>query len=242
MSARDDAPKPRTVSQEITEKLTRHIVESDYPAGAKLPTERELALQFGVTRHVVREALKRLEAVGVVRIRQGSGIYIENLQLTSGIELFDILMVQNDGSINFPMLRDVLEFRAHMVRTIVRLAATRRTEEELRELEAILEERRASAAEPARLEDIDLRLFRVVAQATHNKVYELMFNTMGRIFLKLRARIDIPLLGFEQTQKILERVVDAFEHKDDAMADLLVARYSRTIREALEAKYRIAAQ
>ena len=230
------ANAPHTMSQDITEKLMRRIVNGRYEVGSRLPTERELAIEFDVTRHVVREALKRLEAVGLVRIRQGSGIYVENLQLTGGVELFDVLLMNDDGSINLPLLNDILEFRGHMFRVVVRLAAVRRTPEELLGIRKALLERRALAGNAAGVEEVNLRIFRLITQATHNRVYELIFNTMGRISVRLGALIDIPLMGFEQTQAILERIMDAFDHKDEEMADLLVSRYLNSLKETLLGK------
>lgn len=230
------SPVAHTVSQEITEKLMRRIVDREYLPGTKLPTERELALEFEVTRHVVREALKRLEAVGLVRIRQGSGIYVENLQLTGGLELFEVLLKRQDGSINLAFLKDVLEFRGHLFREVARLAATRRTDDEFSQMRRLLHERREHANVPGRVEEINLSLFQLITRATHNQIYELLFNTLGRLSVRLGVLIDIPLLGFEQTQRMFERVMEAFEHQDDAMADLLVARYLESVREALEAK------
>ena len=57
----DSSPPLTTLSREITRKLTRRIVDQVYPPGTKLPTERDLAVEFDVTRHVVREALKRID-------------------------------------------------------------------------------------------------------------------------------------------------------------------------------------
>jgi GntR family transcriptional regulator, transcriptional repressor for pyruvate dehydrogenase complex len=226
----------QTLSQEITAKLTRRIVDNRYPSGTKLPTERDLAEEFGVTRHVIREALKRLEAVGLVRIRQGSGILVEDLPLTGGIELFEILLLREDGSINLPVLRNVLEFRANMVRSVVRLAAERRSDEEMRELESLLAQRAACAGDAEQLEQLTHRMFQVIAQATRNRVYELAFNTMGKVFFRLRALVDIPLMGHEQADLLLQRIMEAFEHRDSAMADLLVSRYLESLQQLLDSQ------
>jgi GntR family transcriptional regulator, transcriptional repressor for pyruvate dehydrogenase complex len=230
------APTPQTVSQKIAVTLIRDIVGGRYPTDTKLPTERDLAAEFGVARHAVREALKRLEALGLVYIRQGSGIYVKDPQLTGGVELFEVLMTLEDGSINAAFLRDVLEFRGHMSRLVARLAAARRTDEQLAAIKALVEERRSAWGDSERLATVNHRLFHVIAQATHNRIYELVFNTMGRITIRLGALIDIPLLGFEQTQRQLEQIVDAFEHQDAELADLLVARYIRAVEEMLPPK------
>jgi DNA-binding FadR family transcriptional regulator len=220
----------QTFSQEIAARLSRRIVEGQYPVGTRLPTERELAVEFGVTRHVVREALKRLEAVGLVRIRQGSGIHVENLQLTGGIELFDTLLTRDDGSINVPVLLDVLDFRAQMERQILRLAAERRTDEELAEMQRLFQQRQAVQDDPAALEKIYEQLFRLFARATRNRIYELLFNTMWRVFFKFSMMIDVPLMGMEQTERLLSRILEAFQERDGEMAELLVARHLAAIR------------
>ncbi len=223
-----------TLSQEITAKLTRRILNNNYRSGDKLPTERELASEFEVTRHVVREALKRLEAVGLVRIRQGSGIHVENLKLTGGIELFEILLRRDDGSVNLQVLQEILEFRADIARCVVRLAAQRRTEAEMREIRQVFEELRGATPGDRQGEHTAQRLFRLIVLATHNGVYELVFNTLERIFLQLRAMIDIPVMGQEQGFVFLSRLVEAFEQKDGEMADLLVVRYMERMQHNLE--------
>jgi GntR family transcriptional repressor for pyruvate dehydrogenase complex len=226
-------PPAQTMSQEITETLMRRVVAGYYPVDTRLPTERELAAEFGVTRHVVREALKRLEAVRLVRIRQGSGIYVQNLQLTGGIELFNILLKHEDGSVDFPFLKDVLEFRGQLFRLVARLAAARRTHEEMNAIRALVKSRADFREDHARLETVDLQLFHLFALATHNRIHELVFNTLGDLSIKLGALIDLPLLGFEQTQAALERIVEALDHKDEEMIDLLVVRYLNTLKESL---------
>ena len=71
-----EIPSVQTGSEDIAKKLTRRIFLGEFPKGAKLPAERELAAQYGVARTVLREAVKRLEAVGIVRSWRGSGVEI----------------------------------------------------------------------------------------------------------------------------------------------------------------------
>jgi GntR family transcriptional regulator, transcriptional repressor for pyruvate dehydrogenase complex len=221
-----------TRPQEIAGKLTRRILKGDYPTGARLPTERELAAEFETTRNVVREALKRLEAVGLIRILRGSGIYVENLQLTGGVELFDVLMTHDDGSLNVAFLRDTLELRGYVIRLIVRLAAVRRTPDELEHIRTLLGERAARREDPPGIADITLQLFREIAFATHNQVCHLMINTVDRVSIKLRAMVDTQVIQFAQSQEVFERLLDAFERRDDAMAELVVIRYLEAIEKA----------
>jgi DNA-binding FadR family transcriptional regulator len=222
-----------TLSLEITEKLARRITSGTYPVASKLPTERALAEEFGVARHVVREALKRIEALGLVRIRQGSGIYVEQMNFGAGAELFELLLRTDDGGVNFEYLKDVQEFRSHMVRAIVQLAVVRRDESELEELRSLVAALLSPETAGARREEVSERLFEVVAVATHNHVYKLVFHTMGRVFMKLRRMFDMPLLSAEEGSHILAGLLECFERRDVVRADLLACRYLNAMDQML---------
>ncbi|MCC6144410.1 MAG: FadR family transcriptional regulator [Candidatus Hydrogenedentes bacterium] len=208
-----------TVSKDITKVLIRRIVEEDYPPHTKLPTERALAQEFGVARHVVREALKRIEALGLVRIRQGSGIQVEPLPLTGGVELLQVLLTREDGAIDFGFLDDLQEFRDQSSRAIVRLAAMRRTEEELAQLRRVITARREALEDARRLNELNAELFHIVAKATHNRVYQLIVNTLGRIFLQFREGHDLPSQIKLRVQEVLENLLTAFEARDGDAAE-----------------------
>jgi len=112
----------RTLSCNVAEILTRRIVSGEYPVRSKLPTERLLSEEFGVNRHAVREALKRLEAIGLVEIKHGSGIYVQPLHLTAGIEIFDAMLFHIDGSIDPVILSNMLDFRRHVMTNLTQLS------------------------------------------------------------------------------------------------------------------------
>jgi DNA-binding FadR family transcriptional regulator len=222
-----------TLSLEITEKLARRITSGKYAVASKLPTERALAEEFGVARHVVREALKRIEALGLVRIRQGSGIYVEQLNFGAGAELFELLLRTEDGGINIEYLKDVQEFRSHMVRAIVQLAVVRRDDAELEELRSLVKTLLKPGIGDTERDATSERLFEVVAVATHNHVYKLVFHTMGRVFMKLRRMFDLPLLSAEEGSHILGGLLESFERRDVVRADLLACRYLNAMDQML---------
>lgn len=211
----------------IADSLARALFRGQYAKGEKLPTERELATQYGANRNVIREALKRLEALGLVSIRQGSGIYVEDVQFGSGVLLFEVLMVTDEGALNLDFIRDVLEFRLRVMRMMVGAAAERRTEEELAELSRLTAARGQAQGDPAQVKELTAAIHKLMAQATHNQVYQFVFNTTSRIQMKLWDLIDYPVLGLERMQPALEQLVTAFEARDAAMAELLVMRQAR---------------
>lgn len=225
--------KPLTTrSMDITECLTRRIIAGDYPVGSKLPTERALAEEFDVARHVIREALKRIEAVGLVTIRQGSGIYVQRLHFLAGIEIFDTLLTDVDGAINYPFLLDVMEFRKHIVRTIVQLSVERHTEEEAVEVRALFLELASSA--DADRERVYGALFERIAYSAHNQVYALLFNSVGRIFLKLRRTFEIPIVGITGVSTLLGELLRAYSERDVEAADRLITGYLEMLDQSIK--------
>src|SRR5215467_7443958 len=111
------------VAEEIVERLRSLILTGQYPPGSKLPPERELSKRLRVNRASLREALKKLEHLGLVRIRQGDGTRVQNFMETGGIELVQHLLPLGGGKPE--LIRDLLEFRRIFGREIARLAAAR---------------------------------------------------------------------------------------------------------------------
>jgi len=224
-----------TRSKKIADELCRKIVNKEYKPGEKLPTERELAEQFKATRHSVREALKRLEALGLVKIRQGSGIVVQDIDLIGGLELFDTLIRDENGMVNLPLLKDILEFRDNMVRQVVRLAAERHTQEELDELRYLFQKRKTTIYNPEELQKVNERFFRLFSQATRNQIYELLYNTMWQAFLKINEMVDILLIGKQELDRLAERILEAFEQRDGDLAELLITRHLEAVQKQFEA-------
>src|SRR5688572_33177489 len=98
------------VADEIVEQLRALILTGQYRAGDKLPPERQLAKELGVNRASLREALKKLEHMGLVKIRQGDGTRVQDFMSSAGIDILSHLIpLAQSGSLE--LVRDVLEFR-----------------------------------------------------------------------------------------------------------------------------------
>ena len=228
---RTGAKQAQTTSREITLRLLREFVAGTYLAGTRLPTERKLAEEFGVSRNIMREALKRLEALGLVTIRQGAGIFLEDVQMTAGLELVDVFFYREDGTINEDFLQDIYEAREALTRIVVRSVVIHRNQNEVDRLKELMKQRRASLHDPERLTSINLEWFRVLAGATHNIVFNLIFNTMSRYYLRLQEHLRWESLDRERTQISFERIVEAIEERNADLAEQLLLREMRLLRE-----------
>lgn len=177
--------RPPRLSEEVSAELEARIQRGDYAPGAQLPTEKVLAETFGVSRAVVREAIARLKADGLIETRQGSGAFV----------------AENPKSLNFRLtptggegLLHIFELRAMIEATIAELAARRRTAEDvaaMRESLKRMDEALASEANGAEADD-DFHL--AIASATHNPYVLRLAEFLGRQFSESRrlAWIDHP--------------------------------------------------
>jgi len=213
-----------TLSRELTTRLLRRIIDGAYPAGTKLPTERVLAEEFGVARTVVREALKRIEAYGMLTIRQGSGALVEDFQTVGGIELADLLIVRKDGSIDEEFVEDIGRLHENLHVWLTRLGALNSTKEEIEELKSLLRERAALPQGDDGRRSLTFEITRRIFQASHNRYLQLLFNTLSRTTRTSRTIFELPAHFDPGIQLFFERLVEAFENRDADMAGLLTAR------------------
>lgn len=125
-----EAIEPRRLYRRIADQLRLLIDQGEYPVGSKLPTERELASQLGVSRPTVREALIALEVEGRLKIRVGSGIYVVDPQPGHAIP--------NSATIEGSF--EILRARAFVESAIAEEAARRATAEDIARLDSVLAE------------------------------------------------------------------------------------------------------
>ena len=129
-------PRP-DLSRQLTEQIIRLIAARNLQPGDRLPTMRELAATFSVATPTIREALRRLQATGVIDIRHGSGIYV--------MQTSQELMIANPhrSELDNRAVLDLLAARLVIEPHLASLAAERRTTDDIARLEAILLEAEA---------------------------------------------------------------------------------------------------
>ncbi|MFT3695050.1 MAG: FadR/GntR family transcriptional regulator [Kofleriaceae bacterium] len=209
------------VAEEIAEQLRSLILNGQYPPGAKLPPERELSKRLRVNRASLREALKKLEHLGLVRIRQGDGTRVQNFMETGGIELVQHLLPLAGGKPE--LIRDLLEFRRIMGREIARMAALRGTKDtaKLR----VLADKADQITGAAELFDLDFDFYVALAGICGNQVMLLLINTVRdgvRNFMPLLANLAGPQ---DQVRKHHRELIAAIEKGDVANAGRIADDY-----------------
>ena len=168
--------------QSLAAYLEEQILAGAMPAGSKLPSERELTERFGVSRPIVREALRMLAERGLVEIRPGRGSYVRGARATDAAGVLDSLYRRSQAT-----PRDLVEARTMLECTAAALAAERATADDLEQIDAALArfDRASSVVERARY---DLVFHLAVARAAHNPVIETMFGSITGLTVELMLR------------------------------------------------------
>lgn len=168
---------PAKLPEMVTEFLLVSIRSGAYAEDARIPSEAELSRQFGVSRTVIREAVTRLKSQGILKSRQGSGVYVCGTAPTDPLK-FD------PASINtLEKYVQVMEMRQALDIEIAALAARRISDEELDELQMRLKAIDDAVAAGTDGMEADIAFHRSVVTATDNPYLMELWNFVSQIHL-----------------------------------------------------------
>jgi DNA-binding FadR family transcriptional regulator len=176
-------PRRSALSEQVIAALRNQITSGEWPVGSRIPTEPELVEQLGVARNTVREAVRALAHNGLLDIRQGSGTYVVATSELAGVMHRRFADADPDH---------VAELRSTLESAAARLAAERRTERDLKQLDSLLL-RREEAWESGDAEAFvtaDATFHLAVVAASHNDVMTAMYADLGEV-LRAWLRDDV---------------------------------------------------
>jgi DNA-binding FadR family transcriptional regulator len=203
--------RSRNLALELVESLGDRIRDGRLAQGEKLPTEAAIMAEYGVSRTVVREALSKLQAAGQVRTRHGIGTFVVGAGDTAPFRITPEQLAT---------LQDViamLELRIGMETEAAALAAQRRTEANLREMRAALDEFVAAVQAGRDAVAADFRFHLEIARATQNPHFAELMAALGASMIP-RARLDEPVPMSDERREFLRRVHGEHENIYDAIA------------------------
>jgi GntR family transcriptional repressor for pyruvate dehydrogenase complex len=227
-----DPPRYEPVSAEVTRKLIDWLLSGGIEPGERIASERQLTEALGVGRSAVREAIKTLNALGLLEVRQGSGTYL--VGSTSGLlpRVIEWGLLLGERSV-----RDLMETRRLLEIDIAGLAAERRDDEAIAALQGALEKMRAAGDDISLYVEADVEFHLLLGQASGNKV---MADLLGSIrsLLDVWARRVLEAAGETATSlKMHEPIVKAIRQGNveasRAAMERHMARAERRLRDAL---------
>lgn len=177
--------RPRSLAHDLVDSLAGRIREGSLTAGEKLPTEAAIMEEFGVSRTVVREAISRLQAAGLVETRHGVGTFVVGLGEGSAFRISP----EQLGTLQDVIA--VLELRIGVETESAALAAMRRTPENLETLRSALRAFVAAVEEGRDAVGPDFQFHLEIARATQNHHFVDLMATLGGMMIP-RARLEPP--------------------------------------------------
>lgn len=173
LSTIEPLEREQRLYERVVEQILVMIQNGAWSQGDRLPPERDLAEAFAVSRTVVREAIKTLEARGVLETLTGSGVYVrppDPALVSRSLHMYLQLLDQDDIDLRLAEIRSVLEVE------IAALAAVRSTPEERQELRRLCQEMRKHVTSPRVLAELDFQFHLLLAEATRNELFGILLT------------------------------------------------------------------
>ncbi|MFD6426689.1 FadR/GntR family transcriptional regulator [Streptomyces sp. NPDC060198] len=178
------SPRRSALADQVIAQLRNQITSGEWPVGSRIPTEPELVEQLGVARNTVREAVRALAHNGLLDIRQGSGTYVVATSELAGV------MQRRFATAD---ARHVAELRSVLESSAARLAAGRRTDRDLKQMDALMARREESwaAGDAEAFVAADATLHLAIVAAAHNDVLTGIYADLGDVLRDyLRGDVD----------------------------------------------------
>ena len=223
--------------ERVAERILSMVQDETWRSGDRLPPERDLAEAFGVSRTVVREAVKVLEARGVLETQSGSGVYVskpDSSLVTRSLQTYLQLLGQDNIDLRLIEIRRVLEVE------IAALASVRATPEQRLELTRLCQEMRKNRWAPRVLAELDFALHLLMAEAAQNELFvvlltPLMEQLRGHFLYAWETYGARPLDAvFAQHEAIVDAVVCGDPDRARQAMIAHIAYYTGILQERLE--------
>ena len=170
------------LSGQVAEQIKQLILTCELKPGNRLPTERELSETFQVSRTVIREAIRGLEARGLVASQTGSGTYVRAIQGEDVVNSLGMYISSQSQSIN---LDSLMEVRRVLELQVIRLAAERATDQDLEKLDSILNQMNETKNDTNTFSKWDLEFHLEIARATNNPLFSILIEPLTEDLFKI---------------------------------------------------------
>lgn len=227
--------RPSKVSEKVAKEIVNDITRRGLGPGVRLGSEREMLERYGVARGSLREAIRILEVYGVLEIKPGAGggpvvRRVGSHDVGQMATLFFQL-----GGVTYG---DLIEARLMLDPTMARLAAERRDQDALEQLDAVIEQQRATPIENSDWVDVGTAFHRVVAGISGNKV----FDTFGRALMDIYTnhlpnRVEYPIDTRRSINEAHEKIAKAIKNGDASEAENLMRSHMVDFFQHIKSRY-----
>jgi DNA-binding FadR family transcriptional regulator len=214
-------------SQAAVESLAKYISTEGLKANDRLPSERVLAANLGISRPILREALRHLAALGIVEAKTGSGTYLRGVLAPNDRHVVMRIEVERESLLQLLELRRALETEA------VALAATRCSESDLKKLENLVDVLEQEFAEKGNNTEPDKAFHLALYQYTYNPLF---LQLLGQLWDEIEQFWSYPLGKQDFAQRTLplhRRIYERLHERDPEGARSTVRQMLDIVEEDL---------
>jgi len=206
-----------SLADAVASKLQQQLSLGEYQPGQKLPSEPELMAQFGVGRSTIREAVRILANSGLVKVRQGSGTYVES---QAGIAEPLPQRLRRAGAEDLDEVRQLLEMK------IAERAALHRSKKDIDKMKTLLKKRdtAAQAGNVAAAIEADIGFHIAIAVASGNDILADLYKTFAEHIARHFRQVHATTEAFLRTQHLHETLLKSIIDQDPKKAWQYVAR------------------
>jgi len=211
--------KRRNIYEQVVEHLQRYIITNSLQPGDRLPTELELADQFGVSRHSVREAVKVLESAGIIETSPRTGSRVKEVSTRHLTEHLKFLLRMEGVSI-----KEIASARQIIETGILPMVVQNAEESDFQRMEAAIEHERELTQKGLLDVDAELEFHQAIAEASKNRVMVGLGGMLREFFTHLR---HVPPNMEAQWKSIEEhtQIYQALRQRDAVTAQMLMHRH-----------------
>lgn len=221
----------------LTSDIMDLIIDRGLRAGDSLPTESVLVEELGVGRNTLREAIKVLQALGVVEIRHGFGMFVASNNL---VALADSLTFRGRMSLRHKghEAHELVEVRQALESGLIGSAIDALDAAQLQELEAIVATMEERADRGLTFVEADQEFHRLLFSCLDNELLTNLLGVFWQVYRTIHEAIDAAgddrqVVGLAETAKIHRDILDAVRAQDKVLAQDLMHRHFDGIREQL---------
>ena len=201
----------QSLSDRLARRIRGWIQRGEYTQGDRLPPIMEMARSFGVGHPTVREALKKLETIGVVEIRHGSGVYVSRSE-----EVLVLASPDYAGTLTKKLLVDLIRARMPLEMQSAADAVRNASEEHLQEMRRLLATAEQNLTDDDLLNSVNMAFHRQIAIASGNTVLVQLLDVLRELFTD-EQRLILAIFGSrERDHREHLAILEALERRDEA--------------------------
>lgn len=221
----------RTVTSDAIRMIKEMILSGRLGPGDRLPAERELSEAMGVSRPMIREAIRSLIAMHILEARHGAGTFVSSLSMEELLRPLQFVFALNESG-----LQELFEVRVLLEPGAASLAATRASEVEVLAMRRCVEESRAAASDTQRLIELDIELHRMISEASRNDLLINMLASISALAVESR-KITVEIAGVPRhTLHDHAAIVDAIAAHDPVVAADRMREHIVSLRQAAQSR------